>query len=77
MELSKEGIPEEEDLVLETLLAVAHEVAPELDREIVIDAYRIQKKYQFDDDKSRSAAIQEMQKLIEGRVAQAIGGGDL
>jgi hypothetical protein len=58
------------DLVLETLLAVHREIAPDLDDELVRRCYEIQKKHQFDRD--RGVPTQAMDRLIDDRAnAQA------
>ena len=58
------------DLVLETLLAVQKEIAPDLDGELVRQCYEIQKKHQFDRD--RDVPTQAMNRLIDERAnAQA------
>jgi hypothetical protein len=58
------------DLVLETLLAVRKEVAPDLDEELVRQCYEIQKKHQFEHD--RDVPTQAMNRLIDERAnAQA------
>jgi hypothetical protein len=58
------------DLILETLVDVCREVAPDLDDELVRQCYEIQKKHQFDRD--RGIATQTMDRLIDDRAnAQA------
>jgi hypothetical protein len=51
------------DLVLETLLAVQSEIAPDLDAQLVRQCYEIQKKHQFDRD--RGVPTQAMDRLID------------
>ena len=55
------------DLVLDTLLAVQREIAPDLDEELVRQCYEIQKKHQFDRD--RAVSTQAMDRLIDDRAA--------
>lgn len=58
------------DLVLETLLAVHREVAPDIDDALVRQCYEIQKKHQFDRD--RGVPTKAMDRLIDDRAnAQA------
>ena len=52
-----------EDPAVETLVAVRTEVAPDLDEQLVRSCYAIQKKHQFDQDRSQS--VQAMDRLIE------------
>jgi hypothetical protein len=67
-----EGSPPE-DMALATLLAVAAETAPDFPREIIERVYAIQKRHQFDTD--RSASSQEMQRLLEAHIDRAGNGG--
>lgn len=60
------------DIVLDTLLAVQREVAPELDEDLVRACYEVQKKHQFDRD--RGVPTQAMDRLIDNR-ANVLGGG--
>jgi hypothetical protein len=53
------------DIVVETLIAVQREVAPELDEDLVRACYEIQKKHQFDRD--RGVPTQAMDRLIDNR----------
>ncbi|MGZ3388758.1 MAG: DNA modification system-associated small protein [Isosphaeraceae bacterium] len=55
-----------DDLALETLLAVRAEIAPDLDEQLLRSCYALQKKHQFDRDRSPSS--QAMDRLIEERV---------
>lgn len=52
-----------EDIALNTLLAVAKERYPELSLELVKRLYGLQKRYQFDSD--RTLSIQSMQRVLE------------
>ena len=52
-----------DDLALETLIAVRAEFAPELDEQLIRNCHAIQKKHQFDHDRSQS--VQAMDRLIE------------
>lgn len=64
-----------DDLVLETLLAIRKEAAPDLDETLVRSCYAIQKKHQFDRD--QALPTQAMDRLIEQRVDAILpsGGG--
>ena len=53
----------DDDLALQTLLAVRAEVAPDLNEMILRRCYAIQKKHQFNDDRAQSAAA--MERLID------------
>jgi hypothetical protein len=53
----------DDDLALQTLLAVRAEIAPDLSEMILRRCYAIQKKYQFNDDRAQSAAA--MERLID------------
>jgi hypothetical protein len=53
------------DIILDTLLAVQREIAPDLDEALVRQCYEIQKKHQFDHD--RAAPTQAMDRLIDDR----------
>jgi hypothetical protein len=59
------------DLVLETLLTVQREVAPDLDEQLLRQCYEIQKKHQFDRD--RGAVTQAMDRLIDDRTKTLAG----
>jgi hypothetical protein len=59
------------DLILETLLAVQREIAPDLDEELLRQCYEIQKKHQFDRD--RGAVTQAMDRLIDDRANTQAG----
>lgn len=61
-----------DDLALETLLAVRAEIAPDLDEQLLRSCYALQKKHQFDRERSQSA--QAMDRLIEDRVKEALEG---
>ncbi|WP_230971301.1 DNA modification system-associated small protein [Nitrogeniibacter aestuarii] len=54
---------EREDLALATLRAVAIEGEVHFPADLVEKLYRLQKRHQFDSD--RSASVQEMQRLLE------------
>ena len=56
----------DDDLALETLLAIRAEIAPDLDEELLRRCYDIQKRHQFARDRSHST--QGMDRLIEERV---------
>lgn len=56
----------EEDMTLETLLAVRTEVSPGLDESLLRQCYFVQKRFQFSADRTVSAA--NMEKLIDEHV---------
>lgn len=55
--------PEEEDLALETLLAVRAEIAPELSETLLKQCYAIQRRHQFSDDRAQPHSA--MERLID------------
>lgn len=55
--------PSEEDLALETLLAVREEVASNLNATLLRQCYAIQRRNQFNTDRTQSAAA--MERLID------------
>ena len=57
----------EDDLALQTLLAIATITAPSLDTTLLRQCYAIQKKHQFSDDRAQSSAA--MEKLIDAKLA--------
>lgn len=52
-----------EDIALNTLLAVAKERYPDLPVELVTRLYGLQKRFQFDSD--RTSSIQALQRVLE------------
>ena len=60
------GDESSEDIALVTLLSIAGESAPDFPIDIVKRVYALQKRHQFDAD--RSASIQELQRLLEAQV---------
>ena len=62
-------MPDDRALGLETLLAVKAELGVDLDDELVESCFEIQKKYQFNHD--RTLSTQAMDRLIEDRVEKA------
>ena len=71
---SEAGVEEDKmttDLVLDTLLAVHREIAPDLDEELVRQCYEIQKKHQFDRD--RGQPTQSMDRLIDEQANKQVG----
>ncbi|WP_332713846.1 DNA modification system-associated small protein [Pelagibacterium mangrovi] len=60
----------DEDMTLETLLAVRKEIASDLDEALLQRCYQIQKRFQFSDDRTISAT--EMEKLIDAHVASLL-----
>ena len=53
----------EDELALDTLLAVRRAAAPDLNEDLVRTCYAIQKRHQFDE--SRGSSAQAMDRLIE------------
>lgn len=62
---------DDNELGLDTLLAVKAELGVDLDDELLEACFEIQKKYQFNHD--RTLSTQAMDRLIEDRVKK-IGG---
>lgn len=60
----------EEDLAFETLRAVRPEVASDLEEQLVSQCYAVQKKHQFDADRSISAQL--MDRLIDNYVDRLV-----
>jgi hypothetical protein len=56
-----------EDMALDALLAATSEIAPELNTEIVRQAYAIERDHQF--DVAREMPFRSLQKLVEDLVA--------
>lgn len=54
---------EEDDLALQTLLAIRAELLPDLDEKLLRQCYLIQRKHQFNTDRSQSSAA--MERLID------------
>ncbi|MDP3410803.1 DNA modification system-associated small protein [Bosea sp. (in: a-proteobacteria)] len=52
-----------EDLALETLLAIRKEVAPDLSEALLRQCYAIQKRHQFSDDRVQASTA--MERLID------------
>ena len=50
------------DMALEALLKASKQLEQNLSQELILKAYQIEKKYQF--DKDRDEAIKEMEKLM-------------
>jgi hypothetical protein len=62
---------DDNELGLETLLAVKAELGVDLDEGLLEACFEIQKKYQFNHD--RTLSTQAMDRLIEDRVEKASG----
>jgi uncharacterized protein (DUF927 family) len=58
--------PDEEDLALQTLLAIRSESVSELDEALLRQCYAIQRKHQFNADRSQSSAA--MERLLDEAV---------
>lgn len=61
--------PDEEDMALQTLLAIRSESVSELDEAVLRQCYAIQRKHQFNADRSLSSAA--MERLIDEAVNKA------
>lgn len=59
-------MPEKNELGLETLLEVRSEIGVDLDDDLLAACFQIQKKYQFNHD--RTLSTHAMDRLIEDRV---------
>lgn len=59
-----------EDMAINALLAATAEIAPELNTEIVRQAYAIERAHQFDD--ARQMPLKRLQKLVEDLVATGV-----
>ena len=59
-------MPDDNELGLETLLEVKTEMGVDLDDDLLEACFEIQKKYQFNHD--RTLSTQAMDRLIEDRV---------
>lgn len=59
-----------EDMALDALLAARSEIAPELNTEIVLQAYAIERAHQFED--AREMPLKRLQKLVEDLVATSV-----
>jgi hypothetical protein len=57
----------DDDLALQTLLAVRAEVSPHVDEELLRQCYAIQRRHQFSADRVQSAAA--MERLIDAKIA--------
>jgi Small protein found in certain Dnd DNA modification systems len=64
-------MPDDNELGLETLLAVKTDLGVDLDDDLLEACFEIQKKYQFNHD--RALSTQAMDRLIEDRVEKAGG----
>jgi len=62
-----------DDLTLSTLLSVASEIGQDVPPSLLERLYALQKRHQFDAD--RSASLQEMQRLLESHLDQVQTGG--
>ena len=63
----------DEDLTLETLLAVRSEKEFDVDEALLKQCYQVQKRFQFNDD--RTVSLAEMEKLIDAYVRLLVGEG--
>lgn len=63
------------DMALNALLMSAREIQAGLPEDLILKAYAIQRRHQFDREGEREASLQEMQRLVEEYVAAASGAG--
>ena len=61
------------DLALQALLIVAKEVDSGLPEDLILKAYAIQRRHQFDREGERDVSLQETQRLVEEYVGAAGG----
>ena len=61
-----------EDLALQTLLDVRAELAPGVDEDLLRACYAIQRRHQFNSDRTQSSVA--MEKLIDEIVDAFVGG---
>lgn len=64
---------EDNDMALNTLLAVGREVAPDLPEHLLRRVFTLQRLHQFDADPD--ASVLELQRAVEEFVGQSSGGG--
>lgn len=57
------------DMALNALLMTAREVLTGLPEDLILKAYAIQRRHQFDREGEREASLQEMQRLVDEYVA--------
>ncbi|WP_414899727.1 DNA modification system-associated small protein [Sphingomonas flavalba] len=62
----------EEDLALQTLLAARAEVAPDVDESLLRACYAIQRRHQFNNDRTQSSVA--MERLIDELVDATVQG---
>lgn len=63
---------DEDDLALQTLLNVRAELAPDIDEKLLRACYAIQRRHQFNSDRTQSSVA--MEKLIDESVDAAVRG---
>ncbi len=63
------------DMALNALLMSAREVPTGLPDELILKAYAIQRRHQFDREGEREASLQEMQRLVEEYLAVSSSAG--
>ena len=59
------------DMALQALLLISKEMDSGLPEDLILKAYAIQRRHQFDHDAEREASLQEMQRLVEQYVGQS------
>lgn len=62
---------QEDDLALQTLLAVRAEIAPDLDEELLRQCYQVQRKHQFSGE--RVVSSKRMEDLIDATLSASDG----
>lgn len=64
---------DQSDMALQAILIVAKETDTGLPEELILKAYSIQRRHQFDREGERDVSLQETQRLVEEYVG-AVGG---
>lgn len=59
-----------EDIALDALLVARYAIAPELNMEIIRQAYAIERAHQFDE--ARETPLKSLQRLVEDLVAPGV-----
>ena len=64
---------DQHDMALNALLATARELHTGLPDDLILKAYAIQRRHQFDRVGEREASLQDMQRLVEDHLAAVAG----
>lgn len=64
---------EASNMALDTLLAAARDVAPEIPEDLLRRVFALQMTHQFDAE--RDISLQELQRVLDDFVGQSAGGG--